>query len=150
MSTSSYLFHKSFFCEMWIEYNYPKSSFKSKFPIYQLGSFLYILSGLGILVKPPDPKLFRRFFLLATKVARCREEIWALLIRLILIQLELRHEVAEILWQGLLTRRRPIRSLAEEDTFMCSSKKEKSQRRMLLIVSSSESSMKGDIPHRRM
>ena len=58
---------------------------------------MYILSGLGILVKAPELKLFRRFFLLATKFARWREEIMFLLILEVLIQLELRQEVAEIL-----------------------------------------------------
>ena len=63
----------------------------------QLGSFLYILSGLGIFVKAPDPRLVNRFFLRETKFAKCREEIMVLLDLQLLIQLELRHEVADIL-----------------------------------------------------
>lgn len=58
---------------------------------------MYILSGLGILVKAPEPKLLSLFFLLATKLARWREEIMFLLILEVLNQLELRQEVAEIL-----------------------------------------------------
>ena len=58
---------------------------------------MYMLSGLGILVNAPEPKVFRRFFLRATKFARWREEIMFLLVLEVLIQLELRHEVAEIL-----------------------------------------------------
>ena len=109
-----------------------------------------MLSGRGILVKPPEPRLLSRFFLLATKLARWREERSAALLLLPRTQAEPRQEAAEIRWQGFTTSRRHTRSRAAGEAFSWSQESETSQRRMLLMVSSSESSMKGDIPLRRM
>ena len=56
-----------------------------------------MLSGLGIRVNAVGPKLFNRFFLLATKFARCLEEMLVGLDLEVLIHCEVRQEVAEIL-----------------------------------------------------
>jgi len=56
-----------------------------------------MLSGRGILVKAVGPRLFNLFFLLATKLARCLEEMLAMLDLVVIIHCEVRQEVAEIL-----------------------------------------------------
>ena len=61
-----------------------------------------MLSGLGILVKP-DPRLLSRFFLLATKLARWREERSAALLLLPRTQAEPRQE-ADLELTSALTR----------------------------------------------
>jgi len=56
-----------------------------------------MLSGLGIRVNAEGPMLFNLFFRLATKFARCLEEMFARLDLVVLIQWEVRQELAEIL-----------------------------------------------------
>jgi len=56
-----------------------------------------MLSGLGMRVNAAGPRLFNLFFRLATKFARCLEEMLARLDLVVLIQWEVKQELAEIL-----------------------------------------------------
>ena len=56
-----------------------------------------MLSGLGMRVNAVGPRLFNLFFLLATKFAKCLDDILARLDLVVLIHCEVRQELAEIL-----------------------------------------------------
>ena len=56
-----------------------------------------MLSGRGIRVNAVGPRLFNLFFRLATKFARCLEDMLARLDLVVLIQCAVRQEFAEIL-----------------------------------------------------